>query len=99
MTSCLDCKRPMVAQRQPVPEGAVEHAARGLCAACYHLARSRGRLDEFPRLQRSAESVAEDHGFLAQQGLNRDQIAQRLGMKRTSMDRALCRHRARERAA
>lgn len=95
--SCRKCKRPMVPQRQPVPEGAVEHDARGLCTVCYHWARSNGLLDEFPKLQRSAASVAEDHNFLARQGLDRDQIAERLWMKRRSLERALCRHRARTR--
>jgi len=89
----------MVPQHQPVPEDAVVHSARGLCAGCWSWAEYHGRLDEFPKLQRTAASVVEEHEFLAAQGLGPDEIATRLGMRRTSMERALYRHRAREHAA
>lgn len=89
----------MVPQHGPIPPGAVVHSARGLCAGCYSWATYHGKLAEFPKLQRTAASVVEEREFLAAQGLRDDEIAQRLGMKRASMERALYRHRARERAA
>ncbi|WP_157181960.1 hypothetical protein [Nocardia testacea] len=31
---CVDCSRPMVGPRDPVPEGHVRHASRGRCSGC-----------------------------------------------------------------
>jgi hypothetical protein len=81
------------------PVGAVVHSARYLCAGCYSWAEYHDVLGDYPPVKRQAAEIAEEYEFLAQQGLSRDQIAERLGLKRKSMERALCRHRARERAA
>jgi hypothetical protein len=47
-----------------------------------------GRLEDYPRLTRTREDVVEDTAFLAQRGLRRREIAQRLGLKPDSLYQA-----------
>lgn len=37
--SCGNCQKNMVPQHHSIPEGSVEHHARGLCKDCYHMVR------------------------------------------------------------
>lgn len=67
--------------------------ARGLCARCYSRHQKRGTLDQFERLIRPRDYVLEDWLFLNEQGYNRAQAAERMGMTRGALDRAIARAR------
>lgn len=97
---CRRCTIPMVSQKvDKVPVGRAKHMARRLCRTCYEWARSNGKLFDFPMVKRTTADTVEEHDFLSSQGLSRDQIAARLGMKWPAIERAVYRHRARQRAA
>jgi hypothetical protein len=72
---------------------ALEHHGRGLCSTCHRWARHTGRLLDYERTSRSREDLLEDYRMLRGQGHSRVQIAERLGMKLTSLDTALLRAR------
>jgi hypothetical protein len=62
--------------------------ARTLCTGCYDHHRRRGTLDRFPQQQRPAGHFAADYALLRSEGYTRRQIAERLGMRRNSVDAA-----------
>lgn len=66
---------------------------RGLCRPCYRLLLPTGGLEEFPLLARSApwpsELLLSEWEFLAGQGFTRAQAAERLRVKRDTLDRAI----------
>lgn len=67
------------------------HHARGQCRRCYqrdYYARRCG-----PRRTRRRADVVEDYQFLRRHGYSRQQIADRIGMTRVALDRALSRAR------
>lgn len=61
---------------------------RGLCDCCYSRAYRAGTLTDYPRSSRSQADLVADILVLREQGFTRPQMAQRLGMKRKSFDRA-----------
>ena len=65
------------------------HRARGLCRACYLAARNNGTLDRYPRQLIPARDILEDWRFLHQQGYTVTQAAERMGVKRTRLEKAL----------
>lgn len=69
-------------------------SARGLCDSCYQTHLKRGTLGQFPvlRPQRSRADFTADYELLRSEGYTRRQIAERLGMKRDTLDHAY--HRA-----
>lgn len=62
--------------------------ARGLCTGCYDHHRRRGTLHRFPPQQRSTGHFAADYALLRSEGFTRAQIAERLGMRRNTVDAA-----------
>jgi hypothetical protein len=95
---CGRCGRPMVSQRaEVVPEGAVRHNARGLCTGCRSHAVRHGLLADYERATRSIEETLTDYKVLRDRGLDHEQVAEHLGMKPASLQRALERARSRDR--
>lgn len=84
--SCLDC--------EDKPAHNTGHAARGLCATCYHRNMRNGTLDRFPRRLRRSEDTAEEYEFLKGCGLSMSEIAARIGINERSVYRALSRVRS-----
>ena len=68
MSTCSDCGRHR------------KHHARGLCNACYWLARTHGRLDHLPRRRRPTTETYEEWLFLSSQGYTQRDAANRLGV-------------------
>lgn len=64
--------------------------ARGLCDSCYQIHWNAGTLDRFPtkRTQRSRDHFVADYELLRSEGYTRQQIAERLGMARRTVDAA-----------
>jgi arylamine N-acetyltransferase len=62
--------------------------ARTLCVGCYDHHRGQGTLHRFPRQQRSTGEFAADYALLRSEGHTRTQIAERLGMRRNTVDAA-----------
>jgi hypothetical protein len=88
----------MVSQRaEVVPEGAVRHNARGLCTGCRSHADRHGLLADYQRATRSVEETVTDYKVLRNRGLDHEQVAEHLGMKPASLQRALERARSRDR--
>jgi hypothetical protein len=85
---------------QPRPRLVVVHArpatchpdrpvdARGLCEPCYGYHRNRGTLDQFPSKQRTRDEFVADYQLLRSEGYTRTQMAERLGMRRNTLDAA-----------
>lgn len=67
------------------------NVGRGLCGGCYEHHRRVGTIDQYPRAKRLTADFAEDYAHLRAQGLGRERIAARLGMRRNSVDRAYLR--------
>jgi hypothetical protein len=65
------------------------HAARGLVDACYARHKVNGTLDQFQRRYQRVEDTREEHEFLTGQGLDDDEVAKRLGIKRSQLGYAL----------
>lgn len=65
--------------------------SRGLCFTCYDVP---GARDEFPTNRRTLADFADDYRILTDRGLNRTQIAEKLGYKRSSVLRMVSRARA-----
>lgn len=65
--------------------------ARGLCDSCYEKHWKAGTLDQFPtrRVQRRRVEFIADYELLRSEGYTRRQIAERLGMTRNAVDRAV----------
>jgi hypothetical protein len=75
------------------PRGALCHPrrelfARGLCEACYAHHRDRGTHTRFAGVQRRTADFAADYAPLRAEGYTRRQIAERLGMRRNTVDAA-----------
>lgn len=111
---CSSCQAQMVRQKRFRPEGSptraelrslgiVVHCARGLCNACYAIAWREGTLLDVERKIRPNEEVLAEYRLLADPERpvrhNVELIAPRLGMKPRSLERAINRYNARERAA
>lgn len=101
---CRDCDKPMVpiAVRDR-PEGYVGHQGRGYCGSCYGWRQRAGNVWDGPRPERTltngsqwraAELVAEWDFLRVHCGLNREQAAERLGVKPSTLTTAA--HRARK---
>jgi DNA-binding CsgD family transcriptional regulator len=65
--------------------------ARTLCLGCYDHHRNSGTLHHYPRQQRSTTEFAADYTLLRSEGHTRRQIAERLGMRRNTVDAAYAR--------
>jgi len=65
-----------------------EAYARTLCRGCYDHHRDAGTLGNYPRSKRPTVDFAADYDLLRSQGFTRAQIAERLGMRRNSVDAA-----------
>lgn len=93
---CLDCDVPMVSMRAPVkPEGHNEHRGRGYCSRCYFRRKHLNRWDgpaPGPRYWKASELAAE-YELLRLDGCTRDQAAERLGVKSSSIYTAVSRAR------
>ncbi|MFD2421623.1 hypothetical protein [Amycolatopsis pigmentata] len=77
----------------------VRHSGRGLCTTCYVRAKRRDELIDYERVSRPAVEVFEDTRRLAGECLTHAQIATRMGMTLAAYERAIYRHKAKERAA
>jgi len=75
--------------------------ARGLCGTCRNRHAALGTLHLYPTKLRRSADTAEDYAILRRRdpSMSRAEIAARLGMTLVAMDRALVRHRARQRTA
>lgn len=80
-------------RRRPTCHPELEHSGRGLCINCYQRAWTHGRLADYPRATRTRADFVEDFQMLRGQGYSRNQIAERLGMKRSAVDKAYSRAR------
>lgn len=65
--------------------------ARSLCGSCYTTAWREGELIDYPRKSLTRDEFIEEFELLRDQGFNRAQIAERLGMKRNTLDQRLTR--------
>lgn len=65
--------------------------ARGLCVKCYRHHWMAGTLDRFPRRQKPRAEVIEDWIFLSSHGLTQSQAAERMGMSREALAKAIAR--------
>ena len=65
--------------------------ARSLCKDCYDYHRRHDTLDHHPRKQRPTADFAADYQLLRSEGHTRRQIAERLGMRRNTVDAAYAR--------
>lgn len=72
---------------------------RGLCAACYQRHRYRGTLEQFPRHFRPAADFVEDWEFLRRQGYTRALAAERMGISKKRLEKAIERESRRAKEA
>ena len=77
---CADCGR----------ERTVE--GRGLCGSCYRRHWADGTLDRFPRTFLPAADIVEDYEFLARFGYDRRTAAERMGITKKRLEKAIERH-------
>lgn len=75
-------------------ETSTERRIRGLCLPCYGHCQRAGALADYPRVYRTSEEVIGDYAVLRLRGHTQREIARQLGMKKTALERALCRARA-----
>lgn len=68
-----------------------EMFARGLCERCYEYHRRNNSLATHPRRHRRTADFAADYALLRSEGHTRRQIAERLGMRRNTVDAAYAR--------
>lgn len=73
------------------PDG--QYMGRGLCDSCYWRAHHRGTLIDHGRVNRTREELLEDYRLLRSEGFSRSQIADRLGVTRDAVDKAISRAR------
>jgi hypothetical protein len=93
---CRDCEIELVSMRAPVkPEGCGYHRGRGYCSPCYYRRSYLGQWDGPPPPPRTwkAAELAHEYALLKLEGLTRDQAAERLGVKSSSLYTALYRVR------
>jgi DNA-binding XRE family transcriptional regulator len=101
---CRDCGKPMVPESvREHPDGHVRHQGRGYCGTCYGWRQRAGHVWDGPRPERTlstskqwraADLVAEWDFLRIHCGLNREQAAERLGVKPSTLTTAA--HRARK---
>lgn len=64
--------------------------SRGLCANCYEWIRTRGRLEDYPRVRGIAADRVEDWEFLKRyEGLTVKQAAERMGIHENTLRRSI----------
>jgi predicted DNA-binding protein (UPF0251 family) len=69
------------------------HTSRGVCEAChYHVIRY-GLTDEYPRSTWPRELLLAEWEWLRRQGYSRAQAAERLGVSKDAIDKAIARER------
>jgi hypothetical protein len=66
-----------------------ENEGRGLCARCYWRHWKRGTLDQFPRRHVPAADLVEDYEFLRRQGYTRRTAAERMGISKKRLEKAI----------
>lgn len=86
IVTCLDCDRDR------------RHHSRGLCDSCWQRHRRHDTLELYPRRSRSRDEVIDDWRFLAAEGFSRADAAERMGMTRDALDKAIARHSAADHA-
>lgn len=99
---CLDCNInlcPLRTLKRDIREGFAIHKGHGYCSACYYRRERAGVTWDAPKPDikiqwRAADLVAEWDFLRAQCGLNREQAAERLGVKPSTLTTAA--HRARK---
>jgi hypothetical protein len=69
------------------------HASRGVCENCHYHVVTRGLWDDYPRSTWPRELLLAEWEFLRQQGYTRGQAAERLGVTRDAIDKAIARER------
>lgn len=62
---------------------------RGLCRHCYYIRRDAGTLDHFPRRSTPSVDLVEDYEFLARQGYTRALAAERMGITKKRLEKAI----------
>lgn len=65
---------------------------RGLCDPCYVYACTHRLLDQWPRRRRPGVDLVEDWHELSSQGYTRRHAAERLGVTKQALDKAIARH-------
>lgn len=75
------------------------HEGRGLCGRCWYQARKAGTLDDFPCHRQPAAELVEDYEFLRRQGYTRALAAERMGVTKKRLEKAIERHTRRVAAA
>lgn len=83
LTDCADCG------------GEGWHSARGLCELCYWRHRREDTLADWPRLSYSRDELLEEWALLSREGHTRQQAADRLGISKERLDKAIQRDRKR----
>lgn len=99
--NCRDCEVPMVPDSvRDKPEGHSGHRGHGYCSRCYWRRKAAGYVWDGPVPERTlptgnqwraADLVAEWEFLRVNCGLNRDQAAERLGVKPSTLTTAACR--------
>lgn len=89
---CRSCDRVM--DRHPgMPQGGRTHLGRGLCSGCYKREEGAGTLSRYSRMRCSRANLVDQYLELVQIGLKPEVIASDLGLKLSSLARALRRAR------
>jgi hypothetical protein len=96
--TCRHCRTALRPETSPQLPGQ-PHAGRGLCRLCYRHAAKHGQLDRFPAVRPGNRHLVEDYLELAAQGYTRKQAAERLGVRRDTLDAALRRDTSARRPA
>ena len=74
--------------------GRTRHRARGLCFSCYDYFQKAGQLDRFERLTLSVKDRLEDILMLRGEGMDLNQIAERMGVTKSCIQKVFDRSRA-----
>lgn len=85
ITECIDCRQTRV------------HHGRGLCAACYRRHEWHGTLDNFERLTYARDELLGEWDLLRLEGYTRAQAAERLGITKARLEKAIERDQRRQR--
>lgn len=73
------------------------HQSRNLCEQCNWICRMDGTLDDWPRITWRRDELISEWQFLARQGHTRQQCADRLGITKKRLEKAIERHRRSQR--
>lgn len=65
------------------------HHGRGLCEPCWQRHRYHGTLDQFPRTHLPSADLVEDYEFLARFGYTRRTAAERMGITKKRLEKAI----------